>query len=266
MGIRKAKYPILDFDDDPSAVILPHHDQARLHLPQRAVFAFLGDRVAAYAKEVGARKVGSFESATKDFEVFVIDHKGTELCLCQAPVGASAATQLLDWLIGHGVSGVISGGSCGALTELSEGQFLIPSRALRDEGTSYHYLPPSKFVTLDRAARRAIKEAMCQHGRVVRDVVSWTTDGFFRETRAMIEYRKSVGCEVVEMECASLAACARARGALFGMLLYTADSLVGETHDPRDWGRCAADVALPILLDAAALISIDKINIKGDHI
>ena len=78
--------------------------------------------------------------------------------LCQAPVGAAAATQILDWLIGYGVREIISAGSCGALEKFAEGTFLIPEKALRDEGTSYHYAAPSRFMEINKRARKAIRK------------------------------------------------------------------------------------------------------------
>ena len=83
------------------------------------------------------------------------------------------------------------------------------------------------------------------------EVVTWSTDGFYRETRDKVEYRKSEGCSVVEMECSALAACASLRGALWGQLLYTADTLADADHyDERDWGGNAAVTALELCMEA----------------
>ena len=77
----------------------------------------------------------------------------------------------------------------------------------------------------------------------------WTTDGFFRETQDMVRYRRAEGCTTVEMECAALAACARKRGASFGQILYTADSLANiYAHDERDWGKGSLRKALELCI------------------
>lgn len=68
-------------------------------------------------------------------------------------MGAASSTQILHWLIGYGVRKVIAAGSCGALEEIPENVFLVPVKALRDEGTSYHYIPPSRYVELNQEAR-----------------------------------------------------------------------------------------------------------------
>ncbi len=251
MSIIKNEIPLLEFDTDPSAVISPTHENLDLTLPQRCVFAFLGDCIDRYAHSVGAKQVGSFESATKDYPVYITEYKGEKIALCQAPVGSSPAAQLLDWLIGYGVRKVISAGSCGALDKLSENSFLLPVRALRDEGTSYHYAPPSRFIDVDPVAQEAVKSAFIEHGIAPIDVITWSTDGFYRETKDKVAYRKKEGCSVVEMECSALVAVSKQRGAVFGMILYTADTLSDpEKYDERSWGKDSREYALILALDA----------------
>ena len=83
------------------------------------------------------------------------------------------------------------------------------------------------------------------------EVITWSTDGFFRETKEKVEYRKKEGCAVVEMECSALCACASFRKVIWGMMLYTADSLADvERYDERHWGGNADEYALTLCLDA----------------
>lgn len=96
MSIFKNGIPILEYDTDASAVILPTHEGLDLHLPKKAVFAFLGEHIDAYAKSSGAAQVSEFISATKHYPIYITTYKGEAICLCQAPVGAAPAAQLLD--------------------------------------------------------------------------------------------------------------------------------------------------------------------------
>lgn len=250
MSITKHDVPILEYDNDPSAVILPTHEGLDLKLPRKAVFAFLGEYIDRYAQDSGATQVAEFLSVTKRYPVYTVAYRGEQICLCQAPVGAPAAVQLMEWLIGHGVREIISAGSCGVLTDVPENVFLVPCRALRDEGTSYHYLAPSRFVDIDARSREAIKKTMAAHGLAYREVTTWSTDGFFRETKQMVLYRRQEGCSVVEMECAALAACARMRGILWGEILFTADTLANiDQYDERGWGGNSLEDALKLCLD-----------------
>lgn len=253
--IEKNKIPLLEFDTDPGAVIMPTHEKLDLKLPAKAVFAFLGEHIDEYAKAHGALQVGTFQSATKNYPIYVVRHKGEDVCLCQAPVGAAPAAQLMDWLIGYGARKIITGGCCGALSSLEENVFLVPYKALRDEGTSYHYMKPSRFVEMDPEAMKAIEETMAGHGLEYREVITWTTDGFYRETKEKVEYRKQEGCQVVEMECAALAACASLRNARWGCILFTADTLADVEHyDERGWGGDSFAYALALCLDAVVAL------------
>lgn len=248
--IYKHEFPILEFDDNPRAVIMPTHEDLDLNLPTRCVYAFLEEEIERYANSVGAEKVGEFVSATKTYPVYVMEYQGEEICLAQAPVGSAAAAQFLDWLIGYGVKQIISTGTCGVLVDMPENVFLIPTRALRDEGASYHYVAPSRYIEVDRRALTAIETVLRQASIPYQEVMTWSTDGFYRETPDKVAYRIEEGCRVVEMECASLAAVAQLRDAVWGLLLFTADSLADlENYDQRDWGSEAFGEALVLCLD-----------------
>lgn len=252
MAIYQHAIPILEHDSNPNAV-LRHDRQPELLLPRRAVYAFLGDTIEKYAKAHDAVILDVFQTITKDYPIYRIEYKGEELCLCQAPLGGAAAVQLMDWLIGHGVQSIIAAGSCGVLAPYPENTFLVPCRALRDEGASYQYLPPSRFVEISAKARTIIETVLMEHGLKYTECTTWTTDGFFRETADMVAYRREEGCLTVEMECASLAACAQFRGVLFGQLLYTADSLADvRNYEERDWGADSLEPALALCLDIAS--------------
>ena len=248
--IHKHDIPILEFDDNSQAVIMPTHEGLDVHLPEKCVYAFLEDEIDRFAKVVGAKQVASFVSATKTYPVYVMEHQGEEICLAQAPVGSAPAAQFMDWLIGYGVKKIISAGSCGVLVDMEENAFLIPTKALRDEGASYHYVAPSRYIEVDRHALTAIETVLKQASIPYQEVMTWSTDGFYRETPDKVAYRIEEGCSVVEMECASLAAVAQLRDAVWGLLLFTADSLADlENYDQRDWGSEAFEKALELCLE-----------------
>ena len=248
--IQKNAIPILEFDDNPQAVIMPNHEGLDLQLPKKCIYAFLEEEIDRYAQEVEADCVGEFVSATKTYPVYVMDYKGEKVCLAQAPVGSAPAAQFMDWLIGYGVEQIISTGTCGVLADIEENAFLVPVRALRDEGASYHYAPPSRYMDVHVQAISAIEQVLEQLGIPYEEVMTWSTDGFYRETAEKVAYRKEEGCVVVEMECAALAAVAQLRGAVWGELLFTADSLADlDNYDQRDWGAEAFDKALGLCLE-----------------
>ena len=257
MAIQKHMLPILEYDEDPGAILMPNREEG-YRFPEKAVFAFLGDEIEQFAVRNQCEMIGTFVTITKTYPVYQTDYHGETVCFCQAPLGSAAAVQFLDFLISCGVRKVISAGSCGALELLEENAFLIHVEALRDEGASYHYLPPSRTIRLDEEGVRAIRQVFVSRGIPFEECKTWTTDGFFRETREMVQYRREEGCKVVEMECSALAACARFRKILFGQILFTADTLAdAENYDARDWGSSALTAALDLCFAAVCEMKND---------
>ena len=111
-------------------------------------------------------------------------------------------------------------------------------------------MKPSRYVDVNKDALIAIEKTLKDHGLKYVEVISWSTDGFYRETKEKVLYRKKEGCSVVEMECSALAACAQMRGAIWGQILFTADSLADiEKYDERNWGGDSFEYALKLCLD-----------------
>lgn len=108
MTLIKHELPILERDTEPLAIIMPNRHNLYC-FPEKCVFAFLGDVTNQYALKHNCKEIGVFESITKTYPIYSTIYKGEEICFCQAPCGASAATQILDYLIGYGVKYVITG-------------------------------------------------------------------------------------------------------------------------------------------------------------
>ena len=109
--------------------------------------------------------------------------------------------------------------------------------AVRDEGTSYHYLPPGREVEASSAAVAAIEQTLKARGVDYLLGKTWTTDAPYRETPAKVQLRRAEGCLTVEMEAATFFAVAQFRGVQFGQLLYGGDDVSSEEWDARDWNR-----------------------------
>ena len=176
MVLVKHDYPILEYDTASKAIFQPGN--GKKYFPKKAVFAFLGDEVEKYALAHGGIQIDEFESVTKLYPIYECFHNHEKICLCPAPVGSAAAVRILEYLIAGGVTEIISVGSCGVLEDIPENRFLIPVSALRDEGTSYHYLPPSREIKISKAGTSAIKSALNQKKIPYLEVKTWTTAEF----------------------------------------------------------------------------------------
>ena len=142
----------------------------------------------------------------------------------------------LEEVIEGGCTTIVACGGCGALADdLALGHVVVVSSALRDEGTSFHYLPPSRTVAADPEVVRHLEAFLERRGVPYTTGMTWTTDAFYRETRAKVSRRREEGCITVEMEASALIALARFRGIRLGQLLYAGDSLAGQDWDHRGW-------------------------------
>jgi len=128
-------------------------------------------------------------------------------------VGAAFAVLIAEELFASGCRLLISVTSAGQILPVQPPPyFVVIDRALRDEGTSYHYLPPSDYCDADAALVRLARSALSTGKIPALTGASWTTDAPFRETQEAIDAAAQAGILAVEMEAAALYAFARARG------------------------------------------------------
>ena len=146
-------------------------------------------------------------------ELYRMTHDGLELGIVPCAVGASFAVLVAEQLFAAGCRLLVSVTSSGQLVELRPPPyFILIDKALRDEGTSYHYLPASEFSTADPKLLEAMSGAFSALRVPVERGATWTTDAPFRETPAAIATMNAKGLLAVEMEAAALYAFAKARG------------------------------------------------------
>lgn len=240
--VIKNEYPILEYSTDLNAVINPgrnveKHPNAVLRAyPRLCLVTFFEEVLVGAVEKYAGIPIGAYVSEMKEFPVYRMMVDGVELCAVQAVVASGSIAMMTEWLYGHGVGTIVCCGGCGVLDDIPAGDVIIPVRALRDEGASYKYLPPSRFIDLQPKPIESFRKVLESHHVPYIECTTWTTDGFYRETKDMVEYRKSEGCKAVEMECATMAAIAQFRGRAFGQLLYSGDILTcGDEYDDRGW-------------------------------
>ncbi len=243
--------PLEEFDPSPHAVINPSIHPPRLGFPTRAVTCWFGDVVRA--RTAGLDPVHQVPFEHGDHPICVIEHRGVEVALVSPGVGAPAAVTSLEVLISLGATNVIGCGGAGIVRPgFDVGHVIVPTGAVRDEGTSYHYAPAEADVTPHPRALAAIDGVLSEAGVPHDRGLTWTTDAFFRETPAKVARRREQGCITVEMEAASMFAAAAFRGAVYGQLLYAGDDVSAAEWDHRHWEKqgSARDRLLDLALDA----------------
>jgi len=229
-------YPILEFDPTPEAFIEPSKIIRARDLPEHCVICFFREVIDKVVSEHDARIIAENLWEDGPHRIYEISYRDRRLALFHPGVGAPVAVGSLEEAIALGCRKFIACGGCGVLeTDIAVGHIMVVSGAVRDEGTSYHYLPPDREVTADESGVGALVKTLNSRGIPYRVGKTWTTDAPYRETLNKIAQRKKEGCLVVEMESAALIAVAQFRHAVFGQALYGGDDLSGKEWDQRQW-------------------------------
>lgn len=167
------------------------------------------------------------------YELYLPQYKQT-VGLIMSAVGAPACICEYEELFAMGVEKIVVFGTCGVLYDsIKDCSIIIPDRAIREEGTSYHYIDDVNEIAVNVHTKNKMesffKEKKCHYtvGKV------WTTDAIYRETLAKIEARKKDGCICVDMECSAIAALAKLRNKEIAQFFYSTDSLDQETYEIR---------------------------------
>lgn len=251
--------PILEFDSDRSAILSPdpYRTGADIHLPGLGVLCFFQDVLQEMVQGRELIPVHHLLSEIGPNPVYVYQKDGRPVTVVHPGVGAPLAAGFLEELIALGVTRFVVCGGCGVLdNDIAVGHPVILVSAVRDEGTSYHYLPPAREVDPHQRVVQALISVFKEAGIDYRLGKAWTTDGLYRETRGKRTARLAEGCSVVEMEAAALFAVAQFREVMLGEVVYGGDLVVPEGWDRRDWFRRGGDrrLLLEMAIRAARLL------------
>jgi uridine phosphorylase len=229
-------FPILEFDPSREAIIEPGRVHQAIDIPERCVLCFFQEVITEICGNGLGKNVHQLGSEIGHNPVYEIEFHGERLTVFHPGVGAPLAAAFLDELIALGCKKFIACGGSGVLNrEIAVGHVVVPSSAVRDEGTSYHYLPPSREVNASAEGVTAIEAVLKEHHVPYVVGKTWTTDAIYRETRSKMERRKSEGCIVVEMEAAAFYAVAQFRDVTFAQIVYGGDDISGDEWDHRGW-------------------------------
>jgi uridine phosphorylase len=224
--------PILEFDPSPTAVIEPGAFQLRRDdAPRCAVMCFFGEVIRRLAEEE-TPVLWELRAAHGVHPVYGVEAYGETVAVFHPGVGAPLAAAFFEEAIETGCRAFVGIGMAGGLVpELTIGNVTVPTGAIRDEGTSYHYAPPSREIGPTPGALRTIEDTLTRRELPYVAGRTWTTDAPYRETRGKVARRVAEGCITVEMEASALFAVAAFRDVPLGMMFLTSDDLSGETWD-----------------------------------
>lgn len=168
-------------------------------------------------------------------------------------VGAPFAVLVAEELFASGCEALVSISSAGLIaSDARPPLFVLIERALRDEGTSYHYLPPARYADADAALTDAVAQALAGTATPFLRGASWTTDAPFRESGSLVAGRRAEGILSVEMEAAALLAMGRAAGRPVTCLAHVTNAMATRPEDFEKGGHDGQEEALEVCARAVA--------------
>lgn len=225
-----------EFDRCREAVINPQMciKETIEDFPAVTVSCFSHHLVEAVLAFFEPEEIGRVGGANGKAPVYAVRYKGRRIAFYESRVGEPACIGDYEDLLAMGMKTLILFGTCGVLDKsIEDCGIIIPTRALRDEGCSYHYAPPADTIEVNHKYRDLFHNVLEEHGYSYVDGTTWTTDACYRETRQKVNRRREQGAVCVEMECAGMQAAADFRGADFFQFFYAADNLDQPVWDSR---------------------------------
>jgi len=222
-------------------------------LPEICILDPDGDLLAYVRAACGAVPVAHWPCYHT--KMYAFEAEGRRIGIIGHAVGAAFAVLLAEQFFAAGGGLLLSLSSAGQITPAGPPPyFVLIDKALRDEGTSYHYLPPADYAHAPPALLPRAAAALRRAGPVVHVGASWTTDAPFRETAAAIAAARARGILCVEMEAAALYAFAAARGRAVLCLAQITNQLGLAENDFEKGEQAGATASLKLLLAACGAI------------
>lgn len=226
---------LLEEFEDVAAVIEPTekpvHDKGEVC--ETIILSFNGEILKRLIESEEVYPGGYLKSINGQHPWYIYGQGPSKLAVMLAPIGAPMIVGQLEELAARGFTNFIILGSCGVLDRSIEAdKIILPAAALRDEGTSYHYVPPGDEISYDESLLVKLEAIFDKHDIEHIRTKSWTTDAFYRETPEKVKRRLAAGAKVVDMEASAIMAWSQFRKTKVYQFFYTADYV---DHHNRTW-------------------------------
>ena len=226
---------LLEEFENTSAVIEPTDTSIRGggETCNTLILSFNGEIIKRVAELENVYEGGALHNLNGRLPWYIYEESGVRVGVMLAPIGASMIVGKPEELKAKGFQNFIVFGTCGVLDRsIAVDKIILPSSALRDEGTSYHYAPASDEINYHSELLLTMEEALDQAGIEHVQTKTWTTDAFYRETAAKVKRRLTAGAMVVDMEASAIMAGSQFRQAKVYQFFYTADYV---DHHKNEW-------------------------------
>ena len=239
MNYRGDSMLLEDFDECKTSTFDPYEVENTIpHFPKVRISCFSKKLMDKYVEIFNGKKIAEFKNTNGKTPIYKINYKGKELALFTSLVGSSACAMAYEEILAMGLEKLIIFGTCGVLDRsIDDLAIIIPDSAVRDEGTSYHYMKASNEIKVNEKYKDEFIKILNDNNISYVEGKVWTTDAPYRETRSKVLKRKEQGCICVDMECSAINAVAKFREKDIFQFFYAADNLDSEKWAKRSLGN-----------------------------
>ena len=218
----------------PNGIKFREGQNKNIRLPKVAVGVFSKHLFYDVIKKFSCLEVGYISYANLEKNVYIMNYNGVDITFFMAGVSGPIISCDIEELRMQGVEKFIIFGNCGVLdSSIEDCSIIIPTKAFRDEGTSYHYAPESDDIEISQKYTNDFIQILKENDFDYTKGYTWTTDAFYRETKEKIDYFKNKGAVCVEMEGSVIAAVCKRYNLDYFTFYYAGDNLDSVEWDER---------------------------------
>ena len=227
-----------EYDENINSTFDPYEVENVIeNFPKIGVTCFSKNLFDQLISEFDSEEIALSSNGNGKLPVYKINYEGKDIALFMSRVGASACVVQYEELFAMGLEKIVVFGTCGVLDKsIDDLAIIIPNAAIRDEGTSYHYLKSAREIEVNPKYQKEFINLLKKHNYSYVTGKVWTTDAPYRETRNKVLKRKEEGCLCVDMECSAITALAQFRNKEIFQFFYAADNLDSAKWDKRSLG------------------------------
>ncbi|MEZ4812080.1 MAG: nucleoside phosphorylase [Caldisericia bacterium] len=232
--MEKERYPILEFDHSRETYINASSWVKSFNLHKFCVFSMFKNLNNFLLENGLINQIAALKTGALNIPIYEYKQNEQKVILMHPGIGAPFCVLVFEEMIIHGCKKFMVCGEAGVLVpDIEKGEMIVPTSFVRDEGNSYHYLPPSREVETPKKIINKIEGVLKSKELDYKLGKTWTTDGIFRETKNKAKLRRDEGCISVEMEASAFISASIHLGVDLGVILAAADDLSGEQWNHR---------------------------------
>lgn len=259
--MMRRSIPLLEKEYNEKGIISPEYinKNNNYNIPAKCIMVMVNRKIEDILKYDVYHSGKQIYTTLQSIPIYIAERDSTSYTVVNPGMGSSFVVGTMEKLIALGCRYFVAIGFAGVLSkDIEVGKVIIPQIAVRDEGTSYHYVQPAWGIHVDRVIVDMLGNALDQ--RRIEYVMgnTWTTDALFRETPSSLVRRIEEGCITVEMECSALLALAQFRGVFFGQYLVAGDCVSEKIWDRRLRSKIRVDLMKLVSAAMSVCSSLEK--------